>query len=140
MNEKILVADDSAFARKLLVDILKRNGYENVVEATNGSEALKIFEEERPDLVLLDLVMNKMTDAEALDGLVTLRRILKLDRNARVIVISAIGQQTVLNESLRIGAKRHLIKPIDQNTVIRDIEEVLGIEQSSPWGSNDERG
>ncbi|MBU7023546.1 MAG: response regulator [Theionarchaea archaeon] len=138
MDKKILVVDDSVFARKVLVDILGRNGYENVLEAANGSEALQIFEEERPDLVLLDLVMNKMTDGEALDGLVTLGRILEVDRNARVIVISAIGQQTVLNESLRIGAKRHIIKPIDQNTVIRDIEEVLGIEQSLPWRPTDE--
>lgn len=129
MNEKILVADDSALTRNLLVDLLKRNGYRDIVEATNSSEAVQIFEEERPDLVLLDLAMNRIPHLEALDGLEALKRILETDRNARVIVISAIGQQAILNESIRIGAKKHITKPINRNTIMGEIEEVLGIEQ-----------
>ena len=119
MNKKILIADDSVFARKILADILNKNGYKNIVEATNGIETVEKYEKEKPDLLLLDLIMEKM------DGIEALQKIMKMDKNAKVIVISAVGQETIASKSLKIGAKEYVVKPIDEHRVMKSIKKVI---------------
>ena len=126
MNEKILVTEDSVITKRQLIDILNENGYTNIIEAANGTDAVDKYMRENPDLVLLDLMMKKMEDPKALDGLEALKKIMDIDMNAKVIIISAIGQQSVVNECMKVGARKHIVKPIDEDTVIREIREVLG--------------
>jgi len=120
MDEKILVADDSMFARKVVIDILTKNGYENIVEATDGVETVEKYEKEKPDLVLLDLIMGKI------DGVEALKRIVEKDKNAKVVVVSAVGQETVISKTKNIGAKGYVVKPLDEKKLISVIEKVVG--------------
>lgn len=103
---KILIVDDSQFMRKILKDILSPEGYE-VLEAGNGKEALEKFEAEKPDLVLLDIIMPE------LDGIGVLQ---KIGRGTKVIVISAVGQDKMVDEAKRLGALDYIVKPIARDT------------------------
>ena len=95
MNDKlILVADDAAFMRKVIRMTLSGVGLENIVEATDGEEAVSLFVEKKPDLVLLDITMEKK------NGLEALAEIMEADPEARVIMCTAIGQQQTVMEAL----------------------------------------
>lgn len=101
---RVLVADDALFTRKVLREILEAEGCE-VIEATNGQEAIDKFQTERPDLVLLDISMPE------LDGLTTLHAIKEIDPDARVIMVSAMGQSSTVREALKSGACDFVVKP-----------------------------
>lgn len=117
-EKKILIADDSVFAREVVKDILNRNGYENIVEAADGIEAVEVYEKERPDLVLMDLIMDRM------DGVEALKKIRKKDENARIIVASAVGQETIVSRCMELGCKGYIVKPIDEKKLISEIKKV----------------
>lgn len=106
---KILIADDSAFMRTVLKNILKKAGYDDVIEAGDGEEALSKYEEEGPNLMLLDIVMPK------LDGIGVLKKINK--DNVNVVIISAVGQKAMMEEAKLYGAKDFIIKPFDAQIV-----------------------
>jgi len=114
---KVLVTDDSAFMRKVLVDILNKNGYTETIEAQDGKEAIEKFNSEKPDLVLLDVIMPEM------DGLEVLKQIVPL--GAKAIVISAVGQETMMTQAKDFGAKGYIIKPFDESKVLEEIKKVL---------------
>lgn len=115
---KILITDDSAFMRKILIDILNKSGYLEVIEAEDGDEAITKFKSENPDIVLLDLIMSKV------DGLKTLEELIPL--GAKVIVISAIGQEGVIRQALNMGAKGYFVKPFFiKEKIAERIEGVL---------------
>lgn len=114
---KILTADDSAFMRKVLIDILAEAGYDNVVEAENGKQALEKYKNENPDLVLLDIVMPEI------DGMETLKQI---GKSAKVIMITAVGQESIINDAKANGALGYIIKPFDKEKVIEEIKKVIG--------------
>ncbi len=101
---KVLVADDALFTRKVLREILEAEGCE-VVEASNGKDAVEKFRLEHPDLVLLDVSMPDM------DGLTALRAIKEADGNAKVVMVSAMGQTSVVKEALKLGACDFIVKP-----------------------------
>ncbi len=101
---KVLIADDALFTRKVLREILESEGCE-VIEAINGRDAVDKFREWRPDLVLLDVSMPEM------DGLATLNAIKEIDSNAKVVMISAMGQSSTVNEALKSGACDFIVKP-----------------------------
>jgi len=101
---KVLVADDALFTRKVLREILEADGCE-VVEASNGKDAVEKFRLERPDLVLLDVSMPDM------DGLTALRAIKEVDGNAKVVMVSAMGQTSTVKEALKLGACDFIVKP-----------------------------
>ena len=107
---KVLVADDALFTRKVLREILESEGYE-VIEATNGREAVEKFQTERPDLVLLDVSMPEM------DGLTTLHAIKEIDSEAKVIMVSAMGQSSTVQEALKSGACDFVVKPFRPNQI-----------------------
>jgi len=107
---KVLVVDDALFTRKVLREILEIEGCE-VVEASNGKEAIDKFRLERPDLVLLDVSMPDM------DGLTTLQAIKGIDENAKVIMVSAMGQTSTVQEAMKFGACDFIVKPFRSNQI-----------------------
>lgn len=111
----ILVCDDSSFMRMMLKKILVENGYNIVGEAANGKEAVKEYTRLNPDLVTLDITMPE------LDGIGALKEIRKNDKDARVIMCSAMGQQAMIVESISSGAKDFIVKPFDTNRVLEAI-------------------
>ncbi len=116
---RILVVDDAAFMRVLLKNILKSGGHEVVGEAENGIEALEKYEELKPDLVTMDIVMPH------LDGIETTRSIIKIDPKARIVMCTAVGQQAKVLEAIKAGARGYIVKPFQADKVLEEIEKVL---------------
>jgi len=117
---KILLADDSAFMRKILTNMLAKIGYTDIIEAEDGEEAVSVYNREKPDLVLLDIVMKKKYGTESL------KDILGINPDAKVIMVSAVGQEKVIEEAMQLGAKGFVVKPFKEDDVITKIKEVLG--------------
>ena len=115
----VMIVDDSHMARTVLKDLLERNGYSVIAEATNGREAVEIFHDNFPDLITLDITMPEM------DGVECLKRILDIDPDQKVIMITAAGQQSKVVEALKLGAKQFITKPFEKDVVLRSIREVL---------------
>ncbi len=116
---RVLVVDDAAFMRKMVTDALTKGGHEVVGEAGNGVEAVSRFQELKPDLVTLDITMPEK------DGLAALQDIISLDPGARVIMCSALGQESKVLESIKIGAKDFVVKPFQPDRVIGAVEQAL---------------
>jgi len=121
MSINILIVDDLAFIKMILKDIVEKAGFRVTGEASNGEEAVSLYEEQRPDVVLMDITMPKM------DGITALREIIKIDNNARVIMCSALGQQKLIIQAIQIGAKDFIVKPFKSERVIKSIKKVLDI-------------
>ena len=111
---KVMIVDDAIFMRVTLKKIVESEGFEVVAEASNGAEAVTSYKTEKPDLVLMDITMPDM------DGIEALRQIHEYDRNAEVIMISALGQQTKIVEAIQNGAKNFIVKPFEEKK-IRDV-------------------
>jgi two-component system chemotaxis response regulator CheY len=116
-SEKLLLVDDSAFMRNVLKHILQEEGFKNFVEASNGQEALDQFAKEKPDLVLLDIIMPEM------DGIKVLK---KIGQEGKIIVVSAVGQESMVEQAKKLGAKGYVIKPFENAKVIEEVNKVLG--------------
>ena len=119
--KKILIADDSLFMRKILKDTL--SALYEVIEADSGAKALEQFEKEKPDMVLLDIVMPE--DEE--EGVRVLREIMNAKPQTTVIMITAVGQDSVMEKCKKLGAKAYIAKPFDKNEVLSIVEEHLKI-------------
>ena len=117
---RVLVVDDAAFMRKMVSDALAKGGHEVVGEAGNGVEAIARFQELKPDLMTLDITMPEK------DGLSALREIIALDPTARVVMCSALGQESKVLESIKLGAKDFLVKPFQPDRVLSAIDKALG--------------
>ena len=116
---RVLVVDDAAFMRKMVSDALAKGGHEVVGEAGNGQEAVDRFQELKPDLMTLDITMPEK------DGLQALKEIIALDPAARVVMCSALGQESKVLESIKIGAKDFVVKPFQPERVIGAVEKAL---------------
>ncbi len=119
MAKSVLIVDDLPFVRKTLAEILTKAHYNVVGEAENGHEALALFQRLKPDVVTLDMVMPQIS------GLETLKRIFKVDKNARVIIISALGQENLVVEAISLGACDYIVKPFSAVDVVRTVERAL---------------
>lgn len=117
-NIKIMTADDSAFMRKILIDILNGAGYTTIIEAENGVQAIEKFHSEKPDLVLLDIIMPEK------DGLEVVKTI---GKEANVIMVSAVGQESIIKDAMTFGAKGFIVKPFEKDKVVAEIKRVLGV-------------
>jgi len=119
---KVLVVDDSMFVAKQLGQILTSEGYEVVATAVDGKEGVDKYKELCPnvDLVTMDITMPKM------DGLTTLEQIMAFDKNAKVVMVSALGKEELVKKSLMLGAKSYIIKPLDRKKVLERISKILG--------------
>ena len=115
---KVLFVDDSAFVRGRTVALLKELGYA-VVEANDGAQAVEVFKRTRPDVVLLDITMPVM------DGLEALREILALDPDARVAMVTAAGQQKIVMEAVKAGARDFVVKPFEPERLKATLEMLL---------------
>jgi len=120
---KVLIVDDALFMRKMLGDILKKEGFEIAGEAENGKEAIDKYSEVKPDLVTMDIVMPKM---EEIDGVGAVKEIMKVDPHARIIMVSAMGQHALVVEAIQAGAKDFIVKPFQPSRVVEALKRVLG--------------
>lgn len=120
MAKKILVVDDSAFMRMTLRDILVKEGYEIVGEAETGDEAADKFKQLKPDLVTMDVVMLKM------DGIKAVKNIIANDPDAKILMISAMGQQALIVEAIQAGAKGFVVKPFKPENVADEAKRIIG--------------
>jgi two-component system chemotaxis response regulator CheY len=123
MAKTVLIVDDIAFVRKTLSDLFMQANYQVVGEATNGIEAVNLYTTLRPDIVTMDMVMPQMSGIEAT------RKILKLDKNAKIVIISAMGQENLVMEAIHVGAKDYILKPFNSSDVLKTVERIL--EQST---------
>ena len=115
---KILVVDDAAFMRLKCSKLLSSNGYD-VVEAGNGVEAVDVYRREKPDAVLMDVTMPEM------DGLTALKEIRTLDPSARIAMVTAMGQQSVVMEAIKSGARDFVVKPFEPTRVMAALKKLL---------------
>lgn len=113
---KILVVDDAMFMRTKASRLLTSEGYQ-VVEAANGAEAIERFKAEKPDLVLMDITM------PVLDGIRALKAIRSLDENAKVIIVTALGQRSRVLEAIRAGAKDFVVKPFQPDKLMEAVKK-----------------
>jgi two-component system chemotaxis response regulator CheY len=120
MAKRVLVVDDAAFMRMMLKDILKSGGYEIVGEAGDGKEALDAYQTLKPDFVTMDIVMPNM------GGLDALRALRETDPNAAVIMVSAMGQDALVQEATDAGARGFIVKPFRPQAVLETVSSVLG--------------
>ena len=120
MAKKILLVDDAAFMRKMIKDTLTKNGYTDVYEAVDGLDAVEKFTELSPDLVVMDITMPNM------DGLEALKAIRAKDGNANVIMCSAMGQEGMVMDAVRSGAKDFIVKPFKPDRVLKTVTSILG--------------
>jgi two-component system chemotaxis response regulator CheY len=117
---RVLVVDDAAFMRKVLTDALAKGGHDVVGEAANGAEAVVRYQELRPDVTTLDITMPEK------DGLAALKEILAADPTAKVIMCSALGQESKVLESIKSGAKDFVVKPFQADRVLEAVGKALG--------------
>lgn len=109
--KKIMIVDDSLFMRMLLKNVIHELGYEKVVEASNGLEALTLYPDELPDVVTMDITMPEM------DGITALEKIKDMNPDAKVIMVSAMGQQALLIRAVSMGASDFIVKPFSKDRV-----------------------
>lgn len=117
---RIMIVDDAEFMRMIIRDILLMHGHEVVAEVNDGEEAIQIYLEVKPDIVLMDIIMPDM------DGKEALQKILTMDPEAKIVICSSIGQQAFITESMKIGAMGFIVKPFEPDgmlDVIRKIAE-----------------
>jgi Response regulator containing CheY-like receiver domain and AraC-type DNA-binding domain len=115
---RVLVVDDSSFMRVSIKTILEKNGYEVVGEAENGAVAVSRYKELKPDIVTMDITMPDMTGIDAL------KQILQFDPEAKVVMLSAMGQQGMVMEAISIGAKYFIVKPFKEDHILATLSNL----------------
>ena len=116
---RILVADDAAFMRQMIREIVEAEGHEVVAEASDGVEAVDQFKTHHPDVVTMDIVMPRRSGIDAVKG------ILEVDSTACVVMCSALGQETLVTEALQAGAQDFIVKPFKPDSVVKTLNKVL---------------
>ena len=120
MSKKIMLVDDAAFMRMMIKNTLKQNGYTDIIEAKDGEEAIELFKQENPDLTLLDITMPNI------GGLEALREIKNINKECKVIMCSAMGQENMVVEALKSGAEDFIVKPFKPDRIMKTISNILG--------------
>jgi len=116
---KVLVVDDAIFMRRMISDILKKGGHEIVGEASNGREGVGKFKDLNPDLVTMDIVMPEM------NGIDAVKEIVGDNPSAKILIVSAMGQQQLVVEAIQAGAKDFVVKPFEATRVLSAVERML---------------
>ncbi len=120
MDKKIMLVDDAAFMRMMIKDTLTKNGYSNIVEAADGEAACNTYASEKPDLVFMDITMPNKTGIEAL------RDIKKADPGAKIVMCSAMGQEAMVVEAIKLGALDFIVKPFKADRIIQTVQKIIG--------------
>ncbi len=115
----VLIVDDSAFMRMRCVGTVKELGHDTV-EAGDGNEAIAAYKAQKPNAVLLDITMPNM------DGLTALREIMAIDSGAKIAMVTAMGQQSMVMEAIKAGAKDFVVKPFEPDRVKATLDKLLG--------------
>ena len=116
---RVLIVDDAAFMRMMIKDILQKNGFEVIGEASNGIEAVDLYKKEKPDVVTMDITMPDK------DGIEAVKEIKNFDPTAKVIMCSAMGQQSMVMDAIKSGAKDFIVKPFQADRVLEAIRKVV---------------
>lgn len=119
--KRILIVDDAAFMRLTLKMMLEKNGFEVVDEAENSQAGVGKYKKHQPDLVTMDITMPELSGIDAL------KAIKKIDPDAKVIMVSAMGQQAMIMEAIKNGAKSFIVKPFKEDHLIKTLNGVLAI-------------
>jgi two-component system, chemotaxis family, chemotaxis protein CheY len=120
VSHTVLICDDAIFMRTMIADILQQSGFEVVGEAETGVQAIEKYQQLRPDLVTMDIVMPDM------GGIDAVREITRADPGARILMCSAMGQQALVVEAIQAGAKDFVVKPFQPSRVLEAVQRVLG--------------
>ena len=115
---KVLIVDDAAFMRISIKNMLTKNGYEIVGEAENGAIGVQMYKELHPDIVTMDITMPEMS------GLDALKEIVKADPQAKVVMVSAMGQEAMVREAIVSGAKGFIVKPFKEEGILAAIKKL----------------
>lgn len=121
MGHTILVVDDATFMRTMLRDILTAGGFEVIGEAKDGSEAVEQFRKLNPDITTMDIVMPLKSGIDAVKDIISIKR------DAKIIMCSALGQETLVIEAINAGAKDYIVKPFESEKVIEIVGKVAGL-------------
>jgi len=116
---KVLVVDDAKFMRTLVKDALTAAGHEIVAEAENGNEAVQLYKQHKPDLTTMDITMREK------DGIEAAEEILAFDPLARVIMVTALGQENLLTKAIKLGVKDFVVKPFPPDRLQKAAEKAL---------------
>lgn len=116
---KALIVDDAALARTMLRKLLEVNGFDQFWETADGDEAVRLYKNNKPDLVIMDVTMPGM------DGITSLKKIMEIDKQARVIICSSLGEREIIMEAVAAGAKHYIIKPYDPDKVVAIIRACI---------------
>ena len=119
MAKRVLIVDDSAFMRSVVKDVLTGAGYDVAGEASNGEEALQRYPQLKPDLVTMDIVM--LGDG----GLQAVKRLIHHDPKAKILMVSAMGQQALVVDAIRAGATGFVVKPFKPEQLLAEITRIL---------------
>ena len=117
---KIMLVDDAAFMRMMIKKALSSSGYNDFIEAQDGAEAVKKYSEEKPDMVIMDITMPNM------DGLQALKKIREGDPNAKVVMCTAMGQESMVVDAIKSGARDFVVKPFDAQRIVKTVNDILG--------------
>lgn len=116
--KKVLIVDDAAFMRMAIKNILVKHDFQVVDEAENGLVAISKYKELKPDIVTMDITMPEMTGLEAL------KAIMAFDPNAKIVMVSAMGQEQMVMEAVMSGAKSFIVKPFKEDHVIQTLSKI----------------
>ena len=117
---RVFIVDVAAFLRMMIKDILEKNGFDVVGEASNGIKAVEMYKAEKPDVVTMDITMPDM------DGIEAVKAIKAFDPAAKIIMCSAMGQQSMVMDAIRAGARDFIVKPFQADRVLEAIKKVVG--------------
>ena len=118
----ILIVDDALFMRKILSDILSEEGHKIVGAAENAKEAIELYKKLKPDIVTMDIIMPEIGGMNTLKAI---KQILKSDKDAKIVIVSAMGQQDMVVESIQAGAKDFIVKPFQRSRITEAIARLL---------------
>jgi len=117
MGKKIMLVDDAAFMRMMIRNMLTQGGYTEIVEAQNGAEAVDMYKSEKPDLVIMDITMPEK------DGIEALREIKQHDASSNVVMCSALGQEKLVLDALKLGAADFIVKPFKPDRIMDTVSK-----------------
>jgi two-component system chemotaxis response regulator CheY len=117
---KVLIAEDVEILRVRAARALAVEGF-TVIEAESGTQAVDLFQSEKPDVVFLDLAMPEK------DGLTALKEILALKADTKVVILASQGQESLILQAIRAGAKDYIIKPFEKDRILGVLHKILGI-------------